>query len=99
MCDKKRLEAHRVALELFLAGALTEFALHKCDNRGCRERGTPIRGKSGPEYGRCANKGRMRALRGALNPSAKLTAEKVSSLRSLYSQGGSSQRQLARVFG
>lgn len=90
--------AHRVAYEHWV-GPIPEghVVRHKCDNPPCMnpdhlEPGTPADNSAD-----CVARGR--SLKGALSPSAKLTADEVREIRSEYELGIMTQKMLGDVYG
>jgi hypothetical protein len=97
--------AHRAAWEIFQGPIPTGLlVLHRCDNPPCVNPGHLFLGTQGDNVRDCAHKGRFYGRthspqRGEQNNAAKLTAEKVREIRSLYSAGGVIFRELGLKYG
>lgn len=95
--------AHRVAYELtygLIPAGL--HVCHRCDNRRCVNPGHLWLGTNADNMADRNTKGRQSrqgAPRGAANGRATVSDEVVLEARRLYSLGGTSQRELARLFG
>ena len=93
--NKKRLCAHRVALELKIGKPLRFNALHKCDNRACVNPDHLFEGTQRENNLDAMRKGRMVV---PVNIGRKLDDDRVLEIRRLSSLG-LSQRKLAARFG
>lgn len=92
--------AHRVGLTLRLGQLPNDIhALHSCDNPRCQN---PCHVHPGTNLDNIAEKmarGRHRGARGERSSAAKLTREKVESIKARYAIGGVKQKALAAEFG
>lgn len=93
----KRMAAHRAAYVLFI-GDIPEgmFVLHQCDTKACVNPFHLFLGTHADNMADMVQKGR--SLRGERNPSAKLTARDVDSIRELLA-AGSAFTEAAATFG
>ena len=91
--------AHRMAFERahgpIPSGA---YICHKCDNPPCVNPAHLYVGTHADNMRDKVSRGRCSSLPGESNPFAKLTAERVGQVRSLYATGRFTQRELARHF-
>ena len=109
----KLCHAHRLAY-FFVHGQIPKgkMVLHRCDVPACVNPkhlylGTQVDNvKDRVERGRSARGNKIwsrshpeRVLRGEASPNARLTANEVTCIKSLYQAGGISHRQLAKMFG
>jgi len=92
--------AHRLAY-LLRVGPIPPglCVLHRCDTPRCINPEHLFLGTKGENNADRKRKGRNADRRGERNTQAKLTPEQVDDIRSLYTGGSTSQRQLADRFG
>ena len=99
--EEKSCSAHRLAWEL-ANGPIPEglCVLHHCDNKRCVNPAHHWPGSQVDNLRDMKEKGRARggSLRGAKNPSSKLTREKVRQIRRLYATDRYSQQALSTHF-
>jgi hypothetical protein len=101
--DGKTVKAHRLSWELrhgpipITSGYHGTCVLHKCDVPACCNPDHLFLGSMGDNTRDRNAKGRADNRRGALNPNAKLTDDRVAEIRSL--RGIVTQRDLACRFG
>jgi hypothetical protein len=96
----KTQTAHRVSWQIN-RGEIPYGAdvLHICDNRKCINPDHLWLGTDQDNMDDMYNKGRDWHLSREKHPMAKLTVEEVDAIRSIYSNGDATQRQLAKEFG
>lgn len=107
----KHVQAHRMAYALSKGGVALEtgfrvlgraksykrFVLHKCDNRACCNPNHLFLGSMRANQLDAYRKGRKVQPRSG-HANAKLSAEQVRQIRSLYDEGGVKQTALATMF-
>lgn len=90
------IRAHRMALTLKLGRLVNGMACHKCGNPWCCRKAHIYEGTAKANAADTVRHGRT--LRGERNFHAKLTDATVIQIRTLYQQGGTTQRTLASRF-
>jgi hypothetical protein len=94
---KMRL-AHRISWTL-TNGIIDagKFACHTCDNRKCCNPAHLFIGTAAANSSDMVTKGR--SMKGSKSSMAKLTEDQVADIRSRYSRGGCTYREIAETFG
>lgn len=99
--DKKQYLAHRLAWE-WAFGPIPDGMLvrHRCDNPSCCNPFHLELGTDQDNYNDMVERGRrvLSGAKGERNCKAKLSAEQVKQIRSMYQAGGESTNTLARKF-
>lgn len=96
---RKSYSAHRIAWELAYGKIPEGFSVcHACDNRACVNPKHLMLGVHGANMMDMKAKNRYADVSGEKNPAAKLTAEQVQEIRTLYATGNYSYSQLAEQF-
>jgi hypothetical protein len=94
--------AHRISFGL-CTGEEPEAVCHRCDNPPCCNPGHLFGGTRDDNNKDMARKGRNRvpryAARGEKHHSAKISNDAATIIRSVYADGGTTQRKLAKEYG
>ena len=98
---RRNFLAHRVSLALASGPAWDEscFACHRCDNTWCVNPDHLYMGDHDTNARDCTSRGRRKALRGEASPSAKLTREQASEIKTLMRRSGRDTSEIAARFG